>query len=228
MAAPCPQPLMPICLPVQPVRESNGPCGHRAPDWRKRVRYDDFRPRAGSLGLPRAQPRYRADRAVHPRRQWRAARQAAAPRGAAGAVPERPATTEHHARPVHPGRGRRGLRPGLGGGRYRLPRLPAARQPGAPALAADPHRRGAGIDASQRRPAGHAGRSASVAGAGDRAARGRRLPPGDGLRTGVLPARSETRCPGPPAAGAGRRRRSPAADPGLRPARAGTDRAVPA
>ncbi|MCY1438976.1 hypothetical protein D9M71_551940 [compost metagenome] len=115
----------------------------------------------------------------------------------------------------------------MGRRRHRLPRLPAARQPGAPAVAADSHRRGAGQHASRRGQAGGYRRPAPCAGQGDRPVESRRLPPGDGLRAGVLPARRPARRQRPPATGAGCRRRPAAQHTGLWPARTGTDRAVP-
>lgn len=42
----------------------------------------------------------------------------------AGRLPQRPAAAEHHPRADDERRGRRGLRPGLGRRRHRLPRLP--------------------------------------------------------------------------------------------------------
>ena len=149
----------------------------------------ELRLRTRSPGFPGRQPRHRTLRTVHSRRQRRAARQAAAPRRAAGRLPQRPAAAEHHPRADDERRGRRGLWPGLGRRRHRLPRLPPARQPGAPALAADPDGGGAGQHAPERGPARQRRRSAPPPGAHHRRAEERGLSPGDGRRAGVLPAR---------------------------------------
>ena len=148
----------------------------------------ELRLRTRSPGFPGRQPRHRTLRTVHSRRQRRAARQAAAPRRAAGRLPQRPAAAEHHPRADDERRGRRGLWPGLGRRRHRLPRLPV-RQPGAPALATDPDGGGAGQHAPERGPARQRRRSAAPPGAHHRRAEERGLSPGDGRRAGVLPAR---------------------------------------
>src|SRR5690606_30922765 len=107
-------------------------------------------PRFSATASRGAQHRADADR-----RQRHPARQAAAPRRAAGHLRERPAAAQFDPGADHPGRGRGRERPGLGSGRRRLLDLPHPRQPDPAALACGAHRPATGQHASDRGPAGH-------------------------------------------------------------------------